>query len=104
MESKLRIYENQLSYLGERSSPEYAEENFKTELRAKITLIKELLCFDHDEQHSEKLYRVELVDFINAKSEHEAIDIFIQVIPEVDVSDDSFDVYEVDPKTRKAVK
>lgn len=48
-----------------------------------------------------KTYRVELVDHIDAQTEHDAIEIFIDSI---DPSDDLFDVYEVDPLTKKAVK
>jgi hypothetical protein len=66
---------------------------------------EELGMEDEVEQENKKLYRVELVDYIGAESEHQAIDIFTQVMADVCVSDDAFDVYEVDQNyNRKEVK
>jgi len=102
---RLADYEVMLEDLGERTRPIYEEESTKADLRAKIYIIKEALAVDSPKIDliEKQLYRVELVDYIDAHSEHEAIDIFTTAIPEVDLADDSFDVYAVDPLTRKAV-
>jgi len=98
-------FESQLMILGERARPIYEEENTKTELRAKVALLTELLSQDcPNPDTSKKEYRVELVDFIFATSEHEAIDIFVKVVGDIDVGDDNFDVYEVDRHHNKVHK
>lgn len=83
----------------------YNEEAVRAAMTAKLDLINELLEIDEPRTDGQrKTYRVELVDFIDAHAEHGAIDIFLKAIPDIDLSDDNFDVYEVDPLTKKAVK
>jgi len=98
-------YTKMLEDMPVRDRPSYEEENTKVMLRAKLNLIEELLEKDHPAGLAVlKTYRVELVDYIDAESEHQAIEIFEKVIFDIDPSDDMYDVYEVDPLTNKAVK
>lgn len=104
MEHRMNEARKQLADLGERHSPIYLEEHTKSELKGTIAVLEELLELnDETEDSDKKSYRVELVDFIDAHTEHEAIDIFIRCIPDIDVSDEAFDVYEIDPLTKKAI-
>ncbi len=106
IETKRLRFISALDAMPERTRPSYEEEATKTELRAKIRLCDDLLAMPKPSVGLavKQTYRVELVDYIDAESEHQAIDIFTQAMADVDLADDNFDVYEVDPKTKKAVK
>jgi hypothetical protein len=98
LEDKLAGLENQIGIV-------YEDERLKTVIKAKLSLINELLEIDEPRTDGQrKTYRVELVDYIDASTEHGAVDIFLKAIPDLDLADDSFDVYEVDPLTKKAVR
>ncbi len=101
MAKKLSEYQAQLDELGERGTIVYQEEMEKAGLRAKVNFIKDMIGWQFVKTDT-KSYRVELVDFIDAHNECEAVDIFMKCIP--DMEDEAFDVYEIDPLTKKAVK
>ncbi len=106
VEKELIRCEKLLLGYGERDRPVYEEEQHKEHLKARANLCRDILDMPQVSPGIavKKFYRVELVDYIDATSEHEAIDIFTQAMADVCLADDNFDVYEVDPKTRKAVR
>jgi hypothetical protein len=85
-----------LDILRQKKSIVYEDEMEKAKLRAKIDLVNDALGFDENRKVTNKTYRVEYVDFVDARSEVDAVDVFLQNIDFLDSGNEAIDVYEVD--------
>ncbi len=93
-EDKAR-YMAELAILTKRTSIVYQDEFDKCRLASKLSVINELLELK-EIVPSKKIYRVEYVDFIDADSETEAVDIFNYTLDHLESTDEDINVYEVD--------